>query len=184
MDLAIQLPRFFLTNGKRATEKLYHLTVFWLRWRIANFCVARQNCNIIGQHGKDTDTIRTTSLPPAHRKRSRPRVFSANIRLCLCEQISQLFLFFAPLHPQVTTEGVLEPPPPPPPPLVLSLASLQHTLLFLSSTLATKTPGTQDPVLPFVHSNLLLAFFVAYPVPVLLLLHNNLGIWELWIALQ
>lgn len=74
--------------------------------------MVRQNCNIIGQHGKDTDTIRTTSLPPAHRKRSRPRVFSANIRLCLCAQISQLFLFFAPLHPQVTTEGVLEPPPP------------------------------------------------------------------------
>lgn len=37
-------------------------------------------------------------------------MFSANIRLCLCAQISQLFLFLAPLHPQVTTEGVLEPP--------------------------------------------------------------------------
>lgn len=40
----------------------------WLRGRIANFCVARQNCNRIGQRGKSTDTIRTTSPPPAHRK--------------------------------------------------------------------------------------------------------------------
>lgn len=60
-------------------------------------------------------------------------MFSANIRLCLCAQISQLFLFFAPLLPQVTTEGVLEPP-----------AVVTVRIFGAHSSLPVLYPGHQD----------------------------------------
>lgn len=114
-----------------------------------SFGVAYQNCNIIGQSGKSMDTVGTFSLPQhperaGDRKRSRPQVFSANVRLCFWALLGQLILFFSPLCPQTTARMSLGVPAEVTVPIFAAHCCLP--VLYPPD----QSPGTQGPVLGIV----------------------------------